>query len=84
MDAAWLVAPDLPYTEGLLAPISLTCPEASIVNATPPAPMNAGHIHVAFTASEVMQQCLRLAMWASPDWDRPAPVWAGGRTARSH
>jgi N-methylhydantoinase A/oxoprolinase/acetone carboxylase beta subunit/N-methylhydantoinase B/oxoprolinase/acetone carboxylase alpha subunit len=78
MDAAWLVAPDLPYTEGLLSPISLTCPEASIVNATPPAPMNAGHIHVAFTASEVMQQCLRLAMWASPDWDRPAPVMGWG------
>ena len=78
MDAAWLVAPDLPYTEGLLSPISLTCPPASIVNATPPAPMNAGHIHVAFTASEVMQQCLRLAMWASPDWDRPAPVMGWG------
>ena len=40
--------------------------------------MNAGHIHVAFTASEVMQQCLRLAMWASPDWDRPAPVMGWG------
>ena len=78
MDAAWLVAPDLPYTEGLLSPISLHCPEGSIVNATPPAPMNAGHIHVAFTASEVMQQCLRLAMWASPDWDRPAPVMGWG------
>jgi N-methylhydantoinase B len=78
MDAAWLVAPDLPYTEGLLSPISLHCPEGSIVNATPPAPMNAGHIHVAFTASEVMQQCLRLAMWASPEWDRPAPVMGWG------
>ncbi len=78
MDAAWLMAPDLPYTEGLLSPISLDCPQASIVNATPPAPMNAGHIHVAFTASEVMQQCLRLAMWASPEWDRPAPVMGWG------
>ena len=27
MDAAWLLAPDLPYTEGLLSPISLDCPE---------------------------------------------------------
>jgi N-methylhydantoinase A/oxoprolinase/acetone carboxylase beta subunit/N-methylhydantoinase B/oxoprolinase/acetone carboxylase alpha subunit len=78
MDAAWLIAPDLPYTEGLLSPISLNCPEGSIVHAVPPAPMNAGHIHVAFTAGEVMQQCLRLAMWASPDWDRPAPVMGWG------
>jgi N-methylhydantoinase B len=78
MDAACLVAPDLPYTEGLLSPISLECPEGSIVNAVPPAPMNAGHIHVAFTASEVMVQCLRLAMWASPDWAMPAPVTGWG------
>jgi N-methylhydantoinase A/oxoprolinase/acetone carboxylase beta subunit/N-methylhydantoinase B/oxoprolinase/acetone carboxylase alpha subunit len=78
MDAACLVAPDLPYTEGLLSPISLECPEGSIVNAVPPAPMNAGHIHVAFTASEVMLQCLRLAMWASPDWTMPAPVTGWG------
>lgn len=78
MDAAWLLAPDLPYTEGLLSPISLDCPVGSVVNAQPPAPMNAGHIHVAFTASETMMQCLRLAMWASPDWERPAPVMGWG------
>ena len=48
------------------------------MNAVPPAPMNAGHIHVAFTASEVMVQCLRLAIWASPDWAMPAPVTGWG------
>ncbi len=74
MQAAVLLAPDLPYTEGLLTPITLHCPEGSIVNSVPPAPINAGHIHVAFTATEVMLQCLRLAMWASPEWDRECPV----------
>ena len=73
MQAAVLLAPDLPYTEGLLTPIDLHCPEGSIVNSVPPAPINAGHIHVAFTATEVMLQCLRLAIWASPGWDRPVP-----------
>jgi N-methylhydantoinase A/oxoprolinase/acetone carboxylase beta subunit/N-methylhydantoinase B/oxoprolinase/acetone carboxylase alpha subunit len=74
MQAAVLLAPDLPYTEGLLTPIDLHCPEGSIVNSVPPAPINAGHIHVAFTATEVMLQCLRLAIWASPGWDRECPV----------
>ena len=83
MDAAWLVAPDLPYTEGLLSPISLECPEGSIVNAVPPAPMNAGHIHVAFTASEVMMQCLRLPCGRRPMGACPPPSPAGAPTRRS-
>jgi N-methylhydantoinase B len=74
IQAAWVLAPDLPYTEGLLAPVSLRCPEGSIVNSVPPAPINAGHIHVAFTAAETMMQCLRMAVWASPDAERECPV----------
>jgi len=65
------VAPDLPYNEGLLEPIELICPEGSVVNSTPPAPGNCGHMHLGQTAAETMSQCLRLAMWASPDFQRP-------------
>ena len=47
----------------------------------PPAPINAGHIHVAFTAAEIMMQCLRLAVWASPDAERAFPVTGLGGTS---
>jgi N-methylhydantoinase B len=65
MQFARQVAADLPYTEGLLAPIELRCPEGSIVNARPPAPMNAGHMHVGGLAAETMLQTVRLALWAT-------------------
>lgn len=59
--------PDLPYNEGVLAPIRVECPERTIVNAVQPAPIAAGHMHVAFNAAEVMMQCVRLAAWAAPE-----------------
>ena len=62
-----LVAPDLPYTQGLAEPIELRCPVGSIVNAIAPAPMNMGHVHVALTAAEAMVQCVRLALWAADE-----------------
>ncbi len=65
MQFARAVANDLPYTEGLLAPIELRCPVGTIVNALPPAPMNAGHMHVGALAAEMMLQAVRLALWAS-------------------
>ena len=64
-----LLVPDLPYSEGLLAPIEVRCPEGTIVHATPPAPINAGHYQVSITATEAMLHCLKLALWASS----PAP-----------
>ena len=65
MQFARAIAPDLPYTEGLLAPIELRCPDGTIVNANSPAPMNAGHMHVGALAAELMLQNVRLALWAS-------------------
>ena len=59
------LALDLPYTGGLVAPIELRCPEGSIVNARPPAPINNGHVHVAMTAAEAALHCVRLAVWAT-------------------
>ena len=73
-----LLAPDLPYSEGLLAPIDVRCPAGTIVHAIPPAPINAGHYQVSITAIDAMLQCLRLALWAS----FPAPVAAKYVTAR--
>ena len=76
MQFARVVAPDLPYTEGLLVPIELRCPEGTIVNAKPPAPMNAGHMHVGALAAEMMLQAVRLALWASAPGAACRPVRA--------
>jgi N-methylhydantoinase B len=65
MNLAPLLAADLPFTEGLLAPIELRCPERTIVSARPPAPMGNGQVNVAFTAAETMMQCVRAALWAT-------------------
>ena len=60
------MARDLPYNEGVFAPIELRCPEGTIVNARPPAPIAAAHMHVALNAANVALDCVKLAMGASP------------------
>ena len=73
---AGLIARDLPYNDGIFAPIELRCPEGTIVNARPPAPIAAAHMDVALNASEVGMSCVRLALAASPD--APAQRWLTG------
>jgi N-methylhydantoinase B len=57
---------DLPLTEGMFAPIQVTCPAGTIVNSEPPAPVASEHIDVAENASLAAQQCLMLALAPSP------------------
>ena len=61
------LAPDLPFNEGIFAPVTLRCPERSVVNCEPPAPISAAHMHVALNAAGVGMQALMLALGASPD-----------------
>ena len=61
------IARDLPYNDGIFAPIELRCPEGTIVNARPPAPIAAAHMHVALNAANVALDCVKLAMGASAD-----------------
>jgi N-methylhydantoinase B len=61
------IARDLPFNEGIFAPIELRCPEGSIVNSTPPAPIAAAHMHVGLNAADVAMQAFNLALGASPD-----------------
>jgi N-methylhydantoinase B len=81
MSFARMVGAGLPYSQGLLAPIEMRCPEGSVVHARPPAAINAGHMHVGMAAAEMMLQCVRLALWAA---DPPLPAsryvhgWSGG------
>jgi len=61
-----LLVPTLPYNEGLFAPLDVRCPPGSVVDAQPPAPIAAAHVHVALNAAETALQCVRLALGASP------------------
>jgi N-methylhydantoinase B len=62
-----LIAPDLPFNDGMFEPITLLCPEGSIVNSMPPAPIAAAHMHVGLNASGVGLEALMLALSASPE-----------------
>ncbi len=64
---AALLARDLPFNDGIFAPIELRCPEGTVVNSLPPAPIAAAHMDVALNAAEVGMHCIRLALGASPD-----------------
>lgn len=61
------LAPDLPFNEGIFAPVTIRCPERSVVNCEPPAPISAAHMHVALNAAGVGMQALMLALGASPE-----------------
>ena len=57
-----LLAADVPFTDGVLAPVRVVAPEGSIVNARPPAPVAAAHMHVALLAMELGETCLKKAL----------------------
>jgi N-methylhydantoinase B len=59
------MARDLPFNEGIFAPVELRCPAGTIVNADPPAPIAAAHMHVGLNAADVGMQALTLALGAS-------------------
>ncbi len=61
------LAQDLPFTSGVFGPITCICPEGSIVNCTPPAPIANAHMDVAYNACAAGMQCLMLALAATPD-----------------
>jgi N-methylhydantoinase B/oxoprolinase/acetone carboxylase alpha subunit len=71
-----LMASDLPYNDGMLAVFEVRCPERSIVDAAPPAPIGAAHMHVGLNAATVALTTLALALAASPD--APARAYVSG------
>ena len=75
------LAPDLPFDEGIFAPVKLVCPEGTIVNCLPPAPISAAHMHVALNAAGVGMQALMLALGASPE--APQREYIGGASWES-
>lgn len=75
------LAPDLPFNEGIFGPVTLVCPEGTIVNCRPPAPISAAHMHVALNAAGVGMQALMLALGASPK--APQRQYVGGSSWES-
>jgi len=70
---AWLIAPDLPYSQGLFDPIELLCPEGTLVSSVAPAPVNCAHTRVTKVAYETGIECVRLALAASPESESSPP-----------
>jgi N-methylhydantoinase B len=64
-DVTDVLAHDLPLSAGLFAPISLNCPDGTVVNSRPPAPTASAHFDVALNASMAAQQCVMMAIAAS-------------------
>ena len=75
------LAPDLPFNEGIFGPVRLVCPEGTIVNCLPPAPISAAHMHVGLNAAGVGMQALMLALGASPQ--APQRHFLGGASWES-
>jgi N-methylhydantoinase B len=65
-----LLAADLPFNDGMFAPVTIRCPEGSIIDARPPAPISASHMHASFNAAGTAMEALMLALAASPDAPR--------------
>jgi N-methylhydantoinase B len=64
--AIWnALASDLPFVEGFLRPIEVKCPEGTIVNSSPPAPVASAHSDVAWNADTIAMHCLHQALVAS-------------------
>lgn len=61
------LAHDLPYNGGFIDTLELHCPQGSILDSAPPAPIAAGHMEVAMTATEIAIQSYMLALAASPE-----------------
>src|SRR5262245_41231026 len=57
-----ILAHDVPFTDGVMAAVRVVAPPGSIVNARPPAPIAAAHMHVGLMAMEVGETCLKKAL----------------------
>jgi N-methylhydantoinase B len=57
-----ILAHDVPFTDAILDAVRVVAPEGSIVNARPPAPVAAAHMHVALLAMELGETCLKKAL----------------------
>jgi N-methylhydantoinase B len=67
-----ILAHDVPFTDAMMAAVKVVAPEGSIVNARPPAPIAAAHMHVGLMAMEMGETCLKKALACA--LPRPGPA----------
>src|SRR5205807_2502115 len=68
-----LLAHDVRFTDAVLRALRVIAPEGSIVNARPPAPVAAAHMHVGLMVMEMCETCLKKALaCALPGGERTA------------
>lgn len=60
------LAPEVPFNGGLFDVMEIRCPEGSIVDCTPPAPIGAPHIYAGYRCVELAVDTLLKAAAASP------------------
>ena len=75
-----ILAHDVPFTDGVMAAVRVVAPPGSIVNARPPAPIAAAHMHVGLMAMEVGETCLKKALACALPGPRDARITAPGGT----
>lgn len=67
VEVANILGQDLPYNRGLFDVFDVVCPQGSVVNCDPPAPVGFGHVELSFNAVETAVRALMLAISASPE-----------------
>jgi N-methylhydantoinase B len=75
-----ILTPDVPFTHGVLRPVRIEAAAGSIIDAQPPAPIGAAHMHVGLLAMELGETSLKKALACSRSPRRERITGQGGTT----
>ena len=85
---AHVLAPDVPFNQGVLAPFEFRAPVGTVVNPTPPAPVSNGHLAAGVRVSRLVTRLLNQAIAVSDDPNLRSRIqgewgdaWTGGISA---
>jgi len=77
-----LLAWDLPWNEGVVAPITMTAPIGSVVNCERPSPVSVATVGMVEVISNLSVMSLSRIMGASEEWaHRSTAIWHGSHAA---
>ncbi len=71
------LAGDLPFTQGVMAPVSVHCTAGSLLDAAPPAPINSANFFAGMAVATA-KECLQRAIQASPGHPGRGHLYGGG------
>lgn len=82
---ATLVAPDIPFNEGVLQPVEIISPPGTVVNANKPAPISGATIYGAWFGTDAMLEALNYLIAGNPDTEqRRSGPWGSWTFAWLH